>query len=460
MQASFNSVVMVVDDVPQNTRLMRSALASAGYAVVTAQDGPTALEIAQHTPPDLVLLDVRMPGMDGYEVCSRLKAQETTRHIPVIFMTASDNEDAEARCFEVGAADYITKPIMLATALARVKAHLRLQDRERRLETMFQDVVELAPDAFIFTDDQGTILRVNVRAERMFGYSRQELIGTPVVDLLPDRASPTGVRKGGEPFPVEVNRSPIQTVSGMLSMAVVRDMTAWLAAERELNASHQRLRAFAAKNEVAREDERRRVAREVHDEMGQVLTALRMDLSLVELHAGAADTFVGTKVKDMKGLVDQAIQGVRNVAGNLRPPVLDMGLVPAIEWLCRDFMRRAGVECRLYQGGEPIPLDDERSVVIFRIVQEALTNASRYASARTVDVELDSSEDVLRLVVRDDGQGFDPDATVGHRSFGLLGMRERALALGGRMELVSAPGKGTCISVTIPMRNPNPGETQ
>lgn len=454
MQVPFNSVVMVVDDVPQNTRLMRSALASAGYEVVTAEDGPSALAIAQKSPPDLVLLDVRMPGMDGYEVCARLKADERTRQIPVIFMTAGDNDEAEVRCFEVGAADYITKPITLTTALARVNVHLRLQDRERRLESMFQDVVEFAPDAFIFYDEDGTIVSVNAQVERMFGYRREELVGTSISNLLPPHGAAIGVHKRGDEFPVEVNRSPIQTISGLLSMAVVRDMSAWLATQKELRASQQRLRAFAAKNEVAREDERRHVAREVHDEMGQVLSALRMDLSLLELHAGVYDAFVGTKARDMKVLLDQAIQGVRNVAVSLRPPVLDMGLLPALEWLCRDFTARTGVACRIYQDLESIALDNVRSVVVFRIVQEALTNAGRYAMARRVDVELSRDGDCLRLVVRDDGKGFDSQAQQAHRSFGLMGMQERATALGGRMELSTAPGKGTVICIEIPANTP------
>jgi PAS domain S-box-containing protein len=471
--SSRNSLVMVVDDAPQNIKLMRAALAHAGYNVLEAVDGATALALALASPPDLILLDVRMPGMDGFEVCARLKAQEATRHIPVIFMTASNDEEEETRCFKVGAADFITKPVMLPTALARVQAHLKLHNRQRRLEGMFQDVVELAPDAFILSDAQGVIQRINAHAEQLFGYPREELVGTPLARLLPlhqsasattganaetrpldDDASAVGVRKNGDRFPAEVNQSPIQTPTGLLSMAVVRDVTERRQAQRALSASRQQLRALAAQNEAARETERKHVAREVHDELGQLLTGMRMELSLLEMRFGPVDPLIGAKVKDMKLLVDQAIQGVRNVAISLRPAALDMGLVPAIEWLCADITRRTGMVCQLRLGAGAIALSDERAVVVFRIVQESLTNASRYAGGKRVEIDLSCDDDLMRLEIRDDGRGFDLATQAKRHSFGLLGMHERALALGGQLNIASAPGAGTAISVRIPLQNP------
>lgn len=227
--------------------------------------------------------------------------------------------------------------------------------------------------------------------------------------------------------------------------------TAMFKLHRDLGTSHERLRELAAQNETRREGERKHIAREVHDELGQVLTALRMDLSLLGMKSGSQDPALMERVQGMKGLVDRAIQGVRNVAGNLRPTALDMGLISAIEWLCNDFTERTAIPCVLLAREEIIDLDETRAVVIFRIVQESLTNITRYAQASQVDIRLGRRGNELWVQVRDNGRGFDLAAAARKNSFGLLGMRERALALGGRVDITSAPGQGTAISLTIPI---------
>jgi PAS domain S-box-containing protein len=233
------------------------------------------------------------------------------------------------------------------------------------------------------------------------------------------------------------------------------------AVEAELAASRQSLREMVALNEATLEEERKYIAREVHDELGQVLTALRMDLSLVGLRYGKLDSALLPEIQGMKTLVDRAIQGVRNVAANLRPTALDMGLVPAIEWLCHEFSRHGAAPCKL-SAQEPLVLDDARAVLIFRIVQESLTNTSRYAQATGVGVTLARRGDDLWLEVRDNGCGFDVAAIDRQKSFGLLGMRERAIALGGNLTITSTTSKassaapGTVIELTIPCAFENP----
>ncbi len=473
MRQNTQSVVLVVDDVPENVKVLRSMLVTADYRVLTATDGPTAIQIAQASQPDLILLDVAMPVVDGYAVCAQLKAMESTRHIPVIFVTARNDSQAEALGFEVGAVDYITKPIMLPTVLARVKAHLALHDRQRRLEDMFRDVIEFAPDAFVLSDMEGNIVQVNTRAEQMFGYSRDELTGLAVEVLIapalrprhqtlrtrfvrePRRLMTTAaspcLRKDGTEFLAEVNLSPLETRSGLVLMAVIRDVTQRHNAEIELSDSRQRLRELVAQNEALRESERKHIAREIHDELGQVLTALRMDLSLMGMRFGALDPALAGKTQDMKELIDRAIHAVRNVAGNLRPSALDMGLIPAIEWLSAEFTERTTIACELEVQEQDLVVDEARSVVVFRIVQESLTNIGRYAQAERVDIAIGQRGDALWLQVRDDGQGFDLAAATRRRSFGLLGMRERAIALGGRVDIDSTPGRGTVIDVLIPL---------
>jgi len=222
-------------------------------------------------------------------------------------------------------------------------------------------------------------------------------------------------------------------------------------AEFALSESRQMLRELAAEDEAMREAERKRIAREVHDELGQTLTALRMDVSLLRIRFGSHDAALMEKVQGMTELVDRAIQSVRNVATNLRPAALDMGVVSALEWLCDEFTEHTGVPCVLHSSAETFTLDEGRAVAIFRIVQESLTNVARYAEASYVGIAIERRGEDLSIVVRDNGQGFDQSATTTRKSFGLLGMRERAIALGGDVDVISAPGQGTTISVLIPM---------
>jgi len=475
LRKNAKSLILVVDDTATNLKLLQAILQPAGYEVITASNGPMALQLAQTLQPQLILLDVKMPGMDGYAVCKNLKESSATRHIPVIFVTSIDDAESETRGFTLGAADYITKPIRVPVILARVKAHIALYGQRRRLEGMFRDVMEFAPDAFILADMQGSILHVNARAELLFGYRREELIGMQESILIPLRLRPehdhfrasyiqqplgrlTGIslqclRKNGSEFPCDINLSSLETNRGRLLMAVVRDVSAHQQAEQALNESQQRLRALAAQTEAMREEERKHIAREVHDELGQVLTALRMDMSLLGMRYGAQTPALLDKLSGMKGLVDRAIQGVRNVAVNLRPAALDMGLVPAIEWLCSEFTERTVVPCHIHAREENISLDETRNVLVFRIAQESLTNITRYAQASRVDVTLKRHKHQLWMDVQDNGCGFDVEATRTQKTFGLLGMRERALALGGTLTITSTPEQGTIIRMMIPIHN-------
>jgi PAS domain S-box-containing protein len=357
--------------------------------------------------------------------------------------------------------------------LARIKAHLVQYGQRRHLEGMFRDVMEFAPDAFILVDVKGKIAQINTQAEQLFGYQREELNGQPVEVLIPQRLRnkdrgyrnryirrPHGLmagvnaqcmRKDGSEFPGDINLSPLETNRGRLVMAVVRDVSSRRQAEIAVEQSRQRLREMTAQNEAEREEERKHIAREVHDELGQVLSALRMDISLLGMHYGALNQTLVDKLSSMKGLVDRAIQGVRNVTANLRPAALDMGLTPAIEWLCTEFTEHNLVPCRLHTLEDSISLDETRDVLVFRIVQESLTNITRYAHASQVDVTLGRNGGHLWVEVRDDGRGFDLAATTQRKSFGLLGMHERALALGGQIHFTSAPGQGTVIHLSIPI---------
>lgn len=227
------------------------------------------------------------------------------------------------------------------------------------------------------------------------------------------------------------------------------DITSRKAMEQELIESRTRLRELAAHHDAVREEERKRIALEIHDELGQLLTALKMDISLLRMQFGA-DPDVGRRTNDMRELVEKTIGVVRQVAANLRPAALNLGIGPALEWLVEDFGQRTGIAYELNLSGGEIALDDTRATAVFRIVQESLTNVMRHAAASSVAVSLKRDGETLRLEVHDDGRGFDYEAVRHGPSFGLLGIRERVRGLGGSLSVESHPGRGTTVTIHIP----------
>lgn len=226
--------------------------------------------------------------------------------------------------------------------------------------------------------------------------------------------------------------------------------------EEEIRQSRQLLRELSAHMENVREEERKRIAREVHDELGQALTALRMDVSLLRLHFGGQSAQLLERIQSMKEAVDRTIQMARHVTSTLRPVALDLGLTAALEWLVEEFISHTGIDCRLVSSicDEAI-LDDNRATALFRIVQESLTNVGKHAEANQVEIVLriESLNDETNLCVsiRDDGKGFRTESARKTGSFGLIGIRERVLMLHGALRISSAPEQGTHIEVCIPV---------
>lgn len=249
-------------------------------------------------------------------------------------------------------------------------------------------------------------------------------------------------------FDVVPERSAGGAVEGVL--AIGHNVTAQREAEQRLEDSYEQLRELTTRREEAREEERKRVARDIHDELGQLLTALRMDVSLLRIRFGQDNPQLAGQVQNIMERVDSTIQVVRNVAAKLRPAVLDMGIVSAMEWQAGEFTRRSGIRCSLDIGEEQVLLDEERATALFRIVQESLTNVARHAEAENVDISLRREGDDYLLEICDDGKGFEP-AVLKKKTFGVMGMRERVLMLEGDMEIDSSPGGGTRIAVRIPV---------
>jgi PAS domain S-box-containing protein len=240
-------------------------------------------------------------------------------------------------------------------------------------------------------------------------------------------------------------------VTSVLSMG--RDITGIRKAERRLSESNQQLRELTSRRESAREEERKLIAQEIHDELGQHLTALRMGISMLRLQFGEQAPGLGNKVEQLMGLCDRTIQVVRSIATSLRPAALNMGLYPALDWLIGEFRQHSQIDCEFTtHSGEPT-LTDEQATKAFRVVQEALNNVARHSGASRVEVSLEQLDDLYRLDITDNGSGFDIDL-VNKRSLGLAGMRERGISLGGEVVIFSHPGQGTTVQATFPAERP------
>jgi PAS domain S-box-containing protein len=266
------------------------------------------------------------------------------------------------------------------------------------------------------------------------------------------------VRPDGTIRAVHTVGRPILDVSGEVReyVGVVMDVTEQALARDSLQRSHDELRLLSERLRTVREEERTRIAREVHDEVGQALTALQMDVAWLEKKLANSPETAGesgaAKLKSMAALLDTTLGSVQRIAADLRPGVLDeLGLEAATEWYVRDFELRTGIPCALQSDLKGAPVEAGLATAVFRILQEALTNVARHSGAGRVEIHLSADTNELRLEIRDDGRGIPNDQAAASQSLGLLGMRERALSLGGDLLVRGIPDVGTTVTLRVPL---------
>jgi len=214
------------------------------------------------------------------------------------------------------------------------------------------------------------------------------------------------------------------------------------------------LRNYAIRQELVREQERSRISREIHDVLGQSLTALKLEMSLLGTKLRDSDADVEARIREISEMLDRTIETVRKIATQLRPDVLDkLGLIPAVEWQVQEFRKRTGLVCQITSYPSDIHLNEPQATAFFRILQEALTNVARHARASRVRVQLDQQGNQVILRVEDDGVGIDAERLADPGSLGLLGMQERASALGGSVTVRRNKKSGTTVTARIPVKN-------
>jgi len=350
-EAAPQAKILLVDDEPKSLFALQELLSTLGQNLMIAQSGEEALRLALRNDFAVILLDVRMPGMDGFETARMIRSRERSRLTPIIFLTAAADEMGSMfRGYEAGAVDYLPKPVVPEILKAKVAVFVELFRKSERL--------------------------------------------------------------------------------------------------RE---SEEKLRRLAAHLISVREEERAHIAREIHDELGQVLTGLKMEVTW--LAKRLKEKPLVEKTDSMCKLIDTTVQTVRKIATGLRPEMLDdMGVVAAVAWYAKEFQKRTGIRCRAKLPPETVKLDVDVSTTMFRIFQEILTNVARHSRATRVDLELSVNEERVALDVIDNGVGIAETEVNGVKSLGLLGMHERALLFGGEVKIIGTPGHGTRVAVSIPMR--------
>jgi two-component system sensor kinase len=370
----------------------------------------------------------------------------------------------------------------LAASIARKQAVAALQASEMRTRA----IVESALDAVVTMDERGMITGWNSQAMAMFGYEEGEISGRLLSDtLLPHRyreahcaglqrylstghgpilnrrVELSALHKDGREFPIELSVTALTIEGRKVFSAFLRDISERKQAEQALKEAYEHLRDLTRRLTEAEEVERKRLARELHDEFGQALTGLKFDVAwltkeLSRPAKGGAAAEIKSKAMGMSQAIDGLIQSVRATAAALRPGVLDdLGLVAALEWLATSFHERTGLPCDLTI--EPsirdLPVDVALATTVFRGAQELLTNVMRHAQASKAGMRLTMHKGQLVLTVWDDGRGLRPDQWKEGRSLGLRGLHERVQMVGGGVNIMSAPKNGTEVTLSLPMKH-------
>ncbi|MGZ5127528.1 MAG: PAS domain S-box protein, partial [Burkholderiales bacterium] len=331
------------------------------------------------------------------------------------------------------------------------QAQQQLAETKERL----QSIINSAMDAIITVDERQNIILFNAAAERIFRCPASLTIGFPLERLIPERYREAhhahvarfgqagitmrrmggelvlaGLRAGGEEFPIDASISHVTVGGQKFYTVILRDITERQKAAEALSRSHEELRELYEGMHQVREAERTRIARELHDELAQWLTALKMDVSWLGARLPHNEEKLITRVQKMKDVVDSTVAAMRRIAAALRPVMLDdLGVLPAIEHLLHDLSERTGIMVTLVGSEGDADLEEPLATAVYRMVQEALTNVARHSGATSVAVEIKRANGRLSLVVRDNGRGLRPDPN--RKSFGVLGIRERARTLGG-----------------------------
>lgn len=358
----------------------------------------------------------------------------------------------------------------------RKQAEKKLKETEERYRALFDHSIDLV----CIMDFEGRFIDANTSAMKLFGYTRKEIAALNIASIMDEEQVPVALgliqqirktgtqkefvelklrRKDGSYIDVETQGTVVMSDGVPVTIEVVaRDVTERNKAMEDIRKTQEQMRAFAARLQTVREEERTSIAREIHDELGGALTGIKIDFSLLkkavqEIKEKPLKDRLLDQMHDTTGLIDKTIGTIRKISSQLRPGILDdLGILAALEWQLNDFQKRTGIDCKWTSLLTEINLNEQEATALFRIFQETLTNIFRHARASQVHVQLSSKSDAYILDVKDNGKGITENNMSDKKSLGLLSMRERALAIGGRIKIEGRPEKGTRVTVEIPVK--------
>lgn len=461
--------ILMVDDQPQKLLAYEAMLSGLDERLLRAQTGNEAFGILLQEEIAVILLDVNMPGMDGFETAALIRDHPRFTKTPIIFVTAVNTTDLDRlRGYEIGAVDYVSVPVIPEILRAKVSVFLELHRKTRELEVhsralgesegRLRGILDTASDAIITIDQDGLIQTINRATERIFGYTGTEMIGKNITMLMPPpyhdehdgylrRYHDTGVKhiigvnrevqglhKDGTAIPLELAVSEV--VPGKIFTGILRDIRRRRDLEREVT-------------EIAA-SQQRHIGQELHDSVSQELTGLTMmAAALAERLSGekSAVAALARRVVDGLGSVHKQ---VRAVSHGLIPVEVDAeGLRAALEDLTDRIRQQAGIACAIHNP-QPISVQDSLTAThLFHIAQEATNNALRHGRPTRIDIHLVAMPDALVLAISDDGVGLPPEPN-SHSGVGLRLMRYRASLIGGVLQIGPAQKKGTVVTCTLP----------
>jgi signal transduction histidine kinase len=374
----FQPNLLIVDDTEENLMILESIIKKINVNLIKALSGAEALEVTQGIELALAIIDVRMPGMNGYELALKMNEERPNNKVPVIFLTANYIDEMEVfKGYDTGAVDYISKPVHNHVLLSKINVFLDLFNQK---QIIIEDALQLKESA-------------------------DELI--------------------------------------MANDALQKS-------EEKLKSALEQLHQLTQYTEKAREEERKAISRELHDDLGQALTAVKIDLGIIRQNVSESE--VVAKINKVSALIGDTIKTVQRLTSQLRPEILDdLGLEAAIEWYTQEFSQRTGVEVLLNMDSG-LAIAPDISLTLFRIMQESLTNIARHSKATKVEITLKSAGESINFRISDNGVGITENGLKSKKSFGLIGMKERADSLGGTFDIYCENGFGTIIKLVFPLK--------
>ena len=471
--------ILLLEDEHSDAELIKRNIRQSGiiFSSVIASDKDEFIEAVNTQTFDIILADNSLLDFSSEDAIQYL--EEKKLGIPVILVTGTVSEEFAVNILQKGADDYILKhnmerlPAAIKTAIGKRKikaekdaAIEELYLSEQKYKLLF---ISSPIPMCMFSLNTLDFIAVNNAMIEHYGYSREDFLKMSTKDIRPIDdvekfvtyiiASANGKenrgiwrhkKKNGDIIFVEVQGNDIIYDNQPVRLALLNDITERLYIENKLKETLEETRHLAASLQSVREEERTTMAREIHDQLGQILTGLRLEISMIKSKTPDKSVPLKEMLSNAIQTTDEVIATVRKIASRLRPALLDdMGLGAAMEWQSREFRKSTGISCIFSEEGSDDQIDKNTATGLFRLYQEALTNIIRHASATKVETFLMVANNKITLTITDNGKGFKMEEVKSKKTLGLTGMKERVYLMHGEFELVSNPEKGTVITVKV-----------